>query len=444
MSIFDRLARRLRPTRAAPPTPALPPPATSTAAPATPEEALLARGLAALRGDNARSYARSRALPDAQALLAAGQSGMARTLLAEALAEHASGELRALLVKVLLARGERGPALQLLRALALEPEHAHAAELTMGQLREDDGDLDGARRHYERAMAIQPDAGGARERARRLRARLEGSQGLPPEAWRTMSRLWGETAAGNRYHVVEEVGRGGAATLFRATEAATGRTVALKVFHARGDPAVRAERIAREARVAARFDNPYVVPVLDAIPERDLMVMPFYPGGSLRTRLSQGPLAPRDAVLMCLHLAHALTVVHQAGVAHLDVKPSNVLLMDGRPALADFGAAGAVELGQVAGTPPYMAPEQLEGAAVDARADLYALGVVLLECLVGNATTDASNLLFDATPWRRAAGTLAASLVSHNPTDRPATAAETALALGVVLDLMLGPEAAAG
>jgi hypothetical protein len=434
MSLLSRLTRRLfgdAPGAAA----RLAAPAQEATDTRGPMEVLFDRAQAALRGEGARAYARGQALEDAQLLVASGETALARTLLTEALSEHPGADLRQLLVKVLVMRGERAPATQLLRALALEPSHAHAAEVELGQLFEDANDLEAARRHYERALALQPGPGLARERARRLRARMEGERGLPPDAWRTMSRLWGETAAGDRYSVMEEVGRGGAATLFKATESSTGRLVALKVFHPRGDPLVRAQRIRREAAVSARFDTPWVVPVLDVIPERDLMVMPFYDGGSLKGRLSQGPLPDLTALMLCLEVARALRFIHAEGVAHLDLKPSNLLLVADRPVLADFGAAGAAELGQVAGTPPYMAPELLQTGVADTRADLFALGVVLLECLTGLPGTDPAALLADGKPARRGAGLLVVELLKEDPAQRPQPAAAVVEALGALVHL---------
>ncbi|MEW5852433.1 MAG: protein kinase [Myxococcota bacterium] len=411
--------KRLTQSLWGPPAPAPSLPVTTEPVPTelTPAQRMHQVAAESLRSVDAPAYVRHQARADAEALLALGETGLARSLLVDALAVEPVSALRELLARVLLQRGETHLAQPLLEALAQDPRHAAAAELQLGQLAEDAGDARSARRHYERALALRPADPLARERARRLRAREEGEAGLPRQAWAAMSRMWGEAAAAGRYSVVEEIGRGGAATLFRARELGTSREVALKLLHPRGDPALRRQRLVREAALAARFTSELVVPILEVVPERDLMVMPYLHEGSLRMRLAQRALPPREAFHLVAELAWALALLHAGGVAHLDVKPSNVLLRRGRPVLADFGAASARELGQAAGTRPYMAPEAMVQPA-DHRADLYALGVVLVECLTGTPSADARPLTTTGNASSQAAAQLVKRLCHPDPEQR--------------------------
>lgn len=421
MRFFRRAARTPTP----PPT-ALP---AAPARPSSPADALLESGQRALRSQESRSYARGQARADAQTLLSFGETGHARTLLTEALTEFPDNALRMELVRVLRLRGEHAPAIQLLRLLVLDPAHAAEADRALGELLEDQGDPGAARRHLERALAVDPANAVVRERVRRLRTRQEGERGLPAEHWDATGRLWAEAAAGPGFRVLTEVGRGGAATLFHAQEAGSGRDVALKVFHPRGDPAVRAERVRLEAMLATRATHPGVVPVLDAFPQRDLMVMPLYREGSLRTHLPRYQEDPVAALLLMVALLRTLAELHRRGVPHLDLKPSNILMAHGQPLLADFGAAAAVQLGQHAGTPPYLAPEVAMGATPDARSDLYAVGVLLVELLCGAAVPEAR--LLAPMPAGGALAEVAGRLLDKDPerrlTDTP-----------VVLELMCG------
>lgn len=397
--------------------------------PQSPAEQRAANALESLKRPNAAAYAQQSAMADAQALVDAGETGLAVDVLAAVLVQRPENPVRAALVKVLLMQGAFEVASRLLVILAADPEFARDAELKLGELAEDSGRLPDARRHYERAMALEPDHPLARERSRRLRAKAEQDQAGQDGAFHALSRVWGEAAAGGRFDVQEEVGRGGAATLFRARERATGRDVALKVFHPRGDPLLRADRIRREAALTARFPMPGVVPILDVLPERDLIVMGFVPGGSLKLRLAHGPMPLAVALPMLEQVARVLDALHQAGVAHLDIKPSNVLMQGNAPVLADFGAAAAHDVGQAAGTPPYMAPEQRTGAAVGPKADLYAFGVMLVECVTGHPATAIPAWVDSGHPGERALAMLARSLTQEDPSLRPPSAAAVADAL---------------
>ncbi|HEV8629344.1 MAG TPA: serine/threonine-protein kinase [Thermoanaerobaculia bacterium] len=201
-----------------------------------------------------------------------------------------------------------------------------------------------------------------------------------------------------RYRVDGEVGRGGMGIVYRAHDPELDREVAIKLISLPHDAAheVRDElekRFRREAKAAARVRHPGVVAIHDVgITETGLfLVMELVPGDSLAHRLERGAFPDRGAALeLVARAAEALAAAHAAGLVHRDVKPANILLSpDGRVMLTDFGVARSLDevseltrTGMVVGSPAYMAPEQLQGAAVDGRTDLFSLGVVLYELLL--------------------------------------------------------------
>ncbi len=202
----------------------------------------------------------------------------------------------------------------------------------------------------------------------------------------------GEVFAGHRIDGV--AGRGGMGVVYRATQLALGRTVALKVVAPeRGDdPAIR-ERFLRESRLAAATEHPNVIPVHQVGEEDGIayIVMRYVAGDDLRTLVRrEGPLPPRRAATIVAQVAAALDAAHASGLVHRDVKPANVLLTQGDHAyLTDFGltkdlrSAGVTGPGRWVGTLDYVAPEQVRGEAVDARTDVYALGATLFFALTG-------------------------------------------------------------
>ena len=207
-----------------------------------------------------------------------------------------------------------------------------------------------------------------------------------------------QAALGPQYRLERELGRGGMGVVFRATDTALDRTVAIKVVHPElaTHPSI-ARRFLAEARTIARLRHPNVVAVHTAGTAGGLLyyVMDEIAGESLRQRLArEKQLDPDDVARITADLAQALDAAARAGVVHRDVKPENVLIEanTGRALLADFGIAravageqGATSTGQgvAVGTPTYMSPEQAAGEEIDGRSDLYALGVVAYEMLTG-------------------------------------------------------------
>jgi WD40 repeat protein len=198
------------------------------------------------------------------------------------------------------------------------------------------------------------------------------------------------------YEILSELGRGGMGVVYRARQTALGRLVALKVILAADcASADTVTRFRREAEAIARLCHPHIVQIYE-VGEHDgrpFFSLEYVEGGTLATRLQGSLPEPRAAAGLVEKLARAVHAVHQCQVVHRDLKPANVLLTpDGTPKLSDFGLAkqldedaGVTWSGGVVGTPAYMAPEQASGdsRAVTPRADVYALGAILYECLTG-------------------------------------------------------------
>jgi len=200
------------------------------------------------------------------------------------------------------------------------------------------------------------------------------------------------------YELEKEIGRGGAGRVYRAKHLPTGAVRAVKILDA-GLDLESLERFRREARALASAGGAGVVPVHESGVEgrTSWYAMELMPGGSLRAKLvARGRLPWREASALVLELARTLGPCHEKGLVHRDLKPDNVLFdEEGRARLADWGCVrdlGASRLTRsnaVLGTPAYMAPEQLEDARVDARADVFSLGVILHELVTGKRPFDA-------------------------------------------------------
>ncbi|HSB91367.1 MAG TPA: protein kinase [Anaerolineales bacterium] len=197
------------------------------------------------------------------------------------------------------------------------------------------------------------------------------------------------------YRILEQLGQGGMATVFKGYHAALDRYVAIKVLHPAflQDPNFQA-RFQREARVVARLDHPNIVPIYDFAEHegQPYLVMKFIEGMTLKARLGQAPLGIEEGLRIVEAAGAALAYAHKSGVLHRDIKPSNILLApEGSIYLADFGLARMAQAGEstlsndmMLGTPQYISPEQARGEGkLDEGSDIYSFGVVLYEMVVG-------------------------------------------------------------
>jgi serine/threonine protein kinase len=202
-----------------------------------------------------------------------------------------------------------------------------------------------------------------------------------------------------RYEIEREIATGGAATVYLARDLRHDRPVAVKVLRARADaPTIDEARFAREIRLLARLQHPFILPLHDSGHVEDVFyyVAPYVLGESLRERIDrERRLMLEDALRIAREVAEALDHAHRTGIVHRDIKPANVLLSGGHAIVADFGVARALETARgprltkpgpgALGVGPYMSPEQILGdREPDSRADIYSLGCVLYEMLTGD------------------------------------------------------------
>jgi uncharacterized protein YraI len=258
-----------------------------------------------------------------------------------------------------------------------------------------------------------------------------------------------------RYEIKEMIGRGGMAVVYRAYQPSMERVVAVKVMSpdiSGGEQFI--ERFKREARIIARLEHPHILPIFDfgEYNGQVYMVMRLLESGDLKDWMRSHQFTADEARILITRLASALTHAHDAGVIHRDLKPQNVLMDNsGNPYLMDFGIAKAMgatnqmtATGTIMGTPSYMAPEQWRSEMVDARTDIYALGIIAYALLTGHLPFEADTpfslmyMHFDQypQPLELLNSTLPATVtevifkaISKNPADRYASAVEFAAAL---------------
>ncbi|HET9038911.1 MAG TPA: serine/threonine-protein kinase, partial [Gemmatimonadales bacterium] len=270
-------------------------------------------------------------------------------------------------------------------------------------------------------------------------------------------------ALADRYRLERELGAGGMATVYLAHDLKHDRRVAIKVLRPELAAVIGAERFLREIKTIANLQHPHILGLIDSgeVSGTAYYVMPFVDGESLRDRLTrEKQLSIADAVRLATQVAAALDYAHRHGVIHRDIKPENVMLHDGSALVADFGIALAVssagggsrmtETGMSLGTPHYMSPEQAMGEReITARSDVYALGAMTYEMLVGEPpftgptaqaivakvlTAEPAGLAAQRRSVPPAVEEAVRTALAKRPAERFATAAEFAAALARPVD----------
>jgi TolB-like protein/cytochrome c-type biogenesis protein CcmH/NrfG/tRNA A-37 threonylcarbamoyl transferase component Bud32 len=214
-----------------------------------------------------------------------------------------------------------------------------------------------------------------------------------------------QTSLAERYTVEREIGRGGMAMVYLAQDVRHHRPVAVKLLHPHLAVSIGPERFLREIQIAARLQHPHIVPLYDSGQADGFLyyVMPYIEGESLRQRLDRERRLPlEEAARLARGVATALDYAHRQGIVHRDIKPENVMLHDGEALVTDFGIAKALtaaasdkltSTGSAVGTTWYMSPEQMSGEVdLDGRSDIYSLGAMLYEMIVGEAPFTGPNL----------------------------------------------------
>ena len=251
------------------------------------------------------------------------------------------------------------------------------------------------------------------------------------------------------YRLEARLGAGGMGEVWRAWDERLKRRVALKRIQADSDPSLRA-RFRREAEAGARLSHPSIVQVYDILEDTagDWLVMELVEGGTLKERLAREPASPQSVITWAREIAEGLAEAHRHGILHRDLKAGNIMLTaSGHAKIVDFGLAkrfGTQDLeislsasGALLGTVPAMSPEQVLGLPLDARSDLFSLGILLFEMVSGQKPFTGESpfetmekicysppaAVLPATGWPPALIELIRQLLSKDPADRPADAA---------------------
>ncbi|WP_243768348.1 serine/threonine-protein kinase [Leifsonia sp. TF02-11] len=264
------------------------------------------------------------------------------------------------------------------------------------------------------------------------------------------------TLIADRYRILDRIGRGGLADVYRATDEALGREVALKIFRPEFASAADLRRQQDEVRILATRSHPSLVTLFDAISAADgraVLVLEYVKGTDVRARLRSGAITAPAVAAIGADIARALAYLHGAGVVHRDVSPANVLLPESTASgvaakLTDLGIARLVDdakvtaTGTVIGTASYLSPEQASGRPLTPATDVYSLGLVLLECLTGRrefpgtAVESATGRLSRDPVIPEALGgawaELLRAMTARDPAQRP-TAGEAAVQLSALL-----------
>jgi len=283
----------------------------------------------------------------------------------------------------------------------------------------------------------------------------------PTEAAHEASQLWASASVASHYRVMGAVGDGGMGVVVKAWDQRLERTVALKFLPAYllGD-AVARERLRVEAQAAASLDHPNVCTIYEVgetSDDRFFIAMPYYQGETIAARLTRGPFSIEDTLSVGVQTARGLAAAHERGIIHRDIKPANLIVTsDGVLKILDFGIAklGGTSItmpGVTPGTAAYMSPEQTCADPVDARTDIWSLGVVVYEMLTGTrpfrgvdarsvaaaiCMTDPESVIARRGDVPPSLSHLVSRALAKNPAERPATAAQVASELEAIGSLL--------
>ena len=244
----------------------------------------------------------------------------------------------------------------------------------------------------------------------------------------------------SHYKVLEKIGEGGMGVVYRATDTKLNRDVALKILPEQfASDSQRMGRFQREAEVLASLDHPNIGQIygIEDAGQTKALVLQLIEGPTLAERIAQGPIPVEETLKIALQMAEGLEAAHEKGVIHRDLKPANIKITpEGQVKILDFGLAKAMEgevsdsslsqsptltnaatqAGMILGTAAYMSPEQAKGKAVDKRADIFAFGAVLYECLTGMRAFEGKTFLTPSpASWQESRNGTHSQFARRNP-----------------------------